>query len=208
MTSKIFYPFVALARVLLGAAVLCGGCSPITYRTLYDGAKDPTFDFRPVHTIGFMPVYWSTFGKERGQDELLEKEIYTYFKAELERRGYSVTYIDPKHLEEKEKGKITTTALETFPDLTLMVAFSQKDATIEVPGQASGYISGGSGYYGSNTGYTAVYYNLVIAASLWGGPPDYMKYVWRGQILKGSPTPNLSEQAKEMVSDLMSKRFP
>ena len=184
------------------------GCSLVNYRTLYDGAKDPTFDFETVETIGFMPTYWTTYGKRNGQDELREKEIFGYFKENLERMGYSVSYIDPKNLEELDGDKIVTTGLSVFPDLTLIIGFSQNHSTIKVPAKSSAFSTGGALFYSSSGAQQVNYYNLRVGASLWANPPEYMKEVCRGIVLQGSPTPNLSEKARGLVEKLLDKKFP
>jgi len=190
-------------------------CSPIRYNTYYEGGHDPLYDIGKAKTIGFMPTCWTEKAKANGYDELVEKQMFVYARNELQKRGFIVNFIPREYIEQDtydEKNFYVKTEYGKMPDLTLMLFYWQGPAEkVQVPGQAIGTInwgkSGGGGYYGGTQGYEVQTYFLVLCYTLWSGSPKYMNKVWEGTIKKGSPKPDLFEQASSMAADIFYKKF-
>ena len=193
--------------VLILLAVIVSGCSSVRYTNLYEGATDPTYNFRKGSTIGFVPTYWTTRGKEAGKDELIEKQFYAFFKKELERRGLKLVYIQPDQLEEQEDKNISYKSAE-YTELALVVDYGVNSGEVTIPGQAYGGWGTSAGYVGSTQSYDVQVYGLYINCSLFAGPPEYKQRVWYGQALKGRPQPDLLNQAQWMIINMLARKFP
>lgn len=192
---------------LLSISLFFFSCSPLTYHTLYDSQTDPTFVFGKGATIGLMPLYWTKDGKKRGADELTEKVLLNYVGTELTNRGAQVSFIPVECLKEEEGGLIVCTNMDKYPDLTVTLGYATPSGQVNIPSQMAGYLGKGGGYVASQGSYSVNYWSLAISCGLWSGAPEYKRPVWRGNIVKGSPQPNLSEQAQAMVHDLFLKKF-
>lgn len=137
----------------------------------------------------------------------MEKVLLDYIRQELVRRGAEAYFIPVEHLKEQEDGNIACVDMDKYPDLTVMCGYEVQNGQVQVPSQTGAYLGQAGGYLGSTGSYTATIWGLFIRCSLWSGAPEYRQVVWRGEILKGSATPTLSEQARGMVQDLFKKKF-
>lgn len=198
---------------LIFVVLVALSCSPISYKTLYSGSEDPTFDFKKTKTIGFVPMYWSSRAKELNVTELEEKQMYAYVKKELESRGYIVSYIPLEKCTTHGDTINLRSDLAEYPDLTVTMHFTQKAGQIEVPAQTGAFLGwgggSGQGYYGQTGSYSANVWTLYVGIAAWSGKPEYMKQVWIGHVAKGSPMPDLNDKAESMISSLLYReKFP
>lgn len=181
--------------------------SGLKYRTIYSSQTDPSFVFRKGMTIGLVSDSWTSEAKAAGKDELMEKVVLGYIRQELVRRGAEVHIIPLEHLKEQEDGNITCVDMDKYPDLTMICAFGEQNEQVQVPSQTAAYLGKSGGVLGSSGAYTATYWGLYVRCALFSGAPEYRQIVWRGEIVKGSSIPGLSEKAKGMVQDLFKKKF-
>jgi len=215
---------IRVADILILLALVCVSCSPINYRTFFDVSKDPTYDFKTHKTIGLAPVFWTVQGKAGNIDELKEKQFLLYMKTELEKRGFSVIYIDSDKLEEYDgrvalkqaalSGAMVGSTPEAahretkYPDLILTCDFGIQPETVKVPGEAFGRHDATGGYYSKTQSYEVKTYELSIACHLWSGIPEYKQKVWFARITQGSPLPDLADRAQKMITELFREKFP
>ncbi len=179
----------------------------VKFKTIIDGATDPTFDFANAKKICFFPGYWTSFGKENGQNGLIEKQIFFHSKKELEKRGYLVDYIQEKDLHEQPNGAVQ--CYDCFCDLVLMLFYSQEKSSVNFAGGSSGWGGwnryGGGGSYYSTGPYSVPYYNLFIGFRLFYGKGTE---VWFGSIVQGTSEPKIIEKSEGLVKQIFSKKFP
>lgn len=188
--------------------ILCSfSCSEVTYRTLYQSQTDPVFIFPKAPSIGLCPMYWTKAAKQAGTDELFEKVLLGYAKKELELRGANVFYIPLENLKEEEDGNATLINMEKYPDLVLTVFYFQRSGQVNIPTQTAAVLGKQGGALSSRGAHSVTAYDLDISCGLWSGLPQFKKIEWRAEILKGSPIPNLSEQAPSMIHSLFLKKF-
>lgn len=194
---------VLLALLLVGL----NSCSVVNYRTYLDGARDPEYDFSSVRTIGLAPLAWTESGRANQLDELKEKEFLLYFRSELARRGYSAVYLEPDKLEERS-GRIALKPPAAHYDLLLTCEFGIQPVIVKVPGEAFGRQDSYGGYYSKTQSYEVQTYDLTLAAYLWAEAPEYRRKVWYARINQGSPAPDLSARAPELIARLLREKFP
>jgi len=200
-----------LAAVNVAFCLILAGCGPIEYHTFYEGISDPAFDIGQANTVGLTAFYWTKAGQAHRIDELLEKQLLHFCKAELEKRGFRVEYIPRECM--KEVGEaVHCEGMAKYPDLTLNVGYHVQQGIVNVPGKSYGSLSlgpyGGQGQYMSHTSYDVTVWTLSVHMVLWTGAPQYIQPVWRGMIVQGSPKPDLMDQAGTMVSNLFKTKFP
>jgi len=197
--------------ILTVVIFIFSGCGPVQYHTLYDGVKDPLFEFNNSKTIGLLTTYWTQNSKANEVDELTEKQILAYCKTELEKRGFKVIYIPQDNIREIGDN-IQCYGLDEYPDLTLSVGYLQRSGTVNVPAESFGSLSfnnyGGYGMAGGRGSYNVNVWDLAIAIALWAEPPEYTRKVWRGSIVQGSPKPDLNKRASTLVRKLFNREFP
>lgn len=192
---------------LLALFLIFLSCSEVTYRTLYQSQTDPVFVFPRTTSIGLTQMFCTKKGKEDGIDELFEKVLLSYFKKNLESRRVSVFYVPLENLKEEEDGNVTAINMEKYPELSLTVSYFQRPEQVNIPTRTSGYLLGQGGAVSSTGAHSVTAYELFIQCTLWSGAPEYRKPVWRASILRGSPIPDLSEQARSMVYYLVLNKF-
>jgi len=194
-------------RTLIVLLVFISGCSPMTYRAHFDSSADPEFNLSNAKTIGVLSTHWMPQGKKLGMDELREKEFLFFFKKEFEKRGYLVFFIPKDRATVGSDGLVSLRDLTKSPDLIFMMGFAQEEASVDIPGQSLGYISGAAGGYASHSTYKHGFYNLHIQGSLWAEKPAYSKRIWQAQVNKQSRAPDLGMKGRTMIRDLMIQKF-
>jgi len=97
--------------------------------------------------------------------------------------------------------------MDKYPDLTLTCVNYQKAGQVDIPAQTAGFLGAYYGQIISRGAHSVNVYDLFIGFTLWSGPPEYTTAVWRASILKGSPVPDLFEQARKMVHDIFLYKF-
>ena len=182
-------------------------CSEVTYRTFYQSQTDPGFVFQRGTSIGLIPFFWTKVGKENKVDELSEKIILNYIKEELEARGAKVIVIPLENLKEDDRGIVSCINMDKYPGLTITCFYFERAGQVNIPAQTAGFIAARYGQVISQGAHSVNVYDLFIGCELWSGPPEYITVVWRASILKGSPVPDLFEQARNMVHDLFLTKF-
>ncbi len=207
---------ISVCAMLLMISV--GGCESVNYTVRYEGIADPDFDLRQVKTIGLTPCYWTGAAKANGISQLQEKQLLNACKIEFERRGFDVEYVSEDNLEEirdanaPNRWEIHCVGMEKYPDLTCAVVYVTRQGTVTIPGESHGsfYVGryGGSGSAHGHSSYDVTVWTLGIRVTLWAEAPKYMHEVWRGTVEKGSPGPNLAENADGMISSLFAGKFP
>jgi len=199
-----------MRKAIFCISLICLGlfsCSEVTYRTLYESQTDPVFVFPRAISIGLTPMSFTKKAKADGVDELFEKVLLSYFKKELESRGANVFYVPLENLKEEEDGNATLINMKEYPDLAFTVGYYQRSGQVDIPTQTDGYLGKQGGGVSSRGAHSVTVYDLFIWCALWSGAPEYRKTEWRARILKGSPIPNLSEQAQDMVHNLILNKF-
>jgi len=206
-------------KKMVGLAVLSImliSCAPIVYNTYYEGGHDPLFNINNARTIGFIPCCWTSAKKNKGYDELVEKQMFVYARDELQKRGFIVTFIPAEYIEQDQINENTFYIKKEYyremPDLTLMLYYWQGPGNkVQIPGQGVGVINwgnyGGGGYYGQTQGYEVQTYALVLGYTLWSGAPKYMNKVWEGRAIQGSPVLDLFEWAPLMAKEIFARKF-
>ena len=193
------------AFVLLISLTLSLYASGIKYKTLMKSQVDPNLVFKSGARIGIVPRYWTIEGKKNNIDPLTEKVILNYFKKELEARKAQVKIIPLENIRELEYDNITFVDLKESFDYMFGCSFSEISDVANMPSQTAAYIGPTGGVLGSTGAQTVTIWGLNIGCSLYAGDPAQV--VWRAEILKGSPLPNLTEHAPKMIADLFKKKF-
>jgi hypothetical protein len=196
-----------IGLLVLAALFGVAGCSSISYRTYFDDAKDPTYDFAAAKTVGLAPTFWTAAGRANQVDELKEKQFLLYMKSGLEKKGFSAAYLESDKLEERA-GLISLKPLEAYPDLILTCEFGIQPSVVKVPGEAFGRYDSAGGFYSKTQSYEVQTYELSVAGYLWSGAPGYRRKVWYARIIQGSPAPDLSARAPEMIARLFREKLP
>ena len=193
----------AISLILLGFS----SCSEVTYITFHQSQADPDYVFKRGTTIGLVPIFWVKGAKENNVDELSEKILLSYIKKELEHKGAKVFVIPIENLKEDDKGIISCINMEKYPDLTLTCVYYEKPGQVEIPAKTYGFIGRLFGEVSYRGAHSVNVYDLFIGFTLWSGPPEYTTAVWRASIFKGSPVPDLFEQARNMVHEFFLLKF-
>jgi len=193
--------------VLIMILLSLNACSPVKYRTLYDTAQDPTYDFKAAKTVGLVPTAWTEQGRAGNIDGLREKQFLLYIKSELEKRGFEVSYIDVDKLEERNNN-VSLKPDVKLPDLILTCDFGIKPEIVKIPGEAFGRRDATSGYYSNTQSYEVQTYELSIGCHIWSGGPGNRQKIWYARITQGSPAPDISDRAQAMITGLFTEKFP
>ncbi len=205
-----------MIKIVTILSIIFTACSPIVYQTNYIGGFDPLYDIKKAKTIGFTPFSWTPWSEGIQSDELFEKQLFAYARAELQSRGFIVSYISQENLEYdsdiSKKAVYVKSSYNPMPDLVLTVTYDQgKSNVVHVPGQSAGYLGvdngGGRGMYAQSEGYDVQAYSISLTLTLWSGSPKFMNKVWQGGIAKGRPKMDLYEQAQYLTQEIFEKKI-
>lgn len=190
---------VASLFILLFSLFSCSTGAP----RIYKGGFDPLYNMKTAKTVGFTPFCWV---KQFRCDEILEKRAYVAAKHELEKRGYTVFYIEPQFLISKGNEVYVKTNYKRMPDLTLTFGVQSNSFQTKVPDRSYGNanVNAYRGYsnYSSSEGYVVNNNQIALGLTLWSDAPTYMKKAWEGTVI--TLNPSIKDDAQWVSSQIQS----